>query len=167
MTLTIERVSHLVGAQVALIRDSLVKAGLLEVLVSPQEHLRIWNYGRPGEQLPCWTVGLHRPSQTCFLYSEHGFGPKSPWGMGIVGDGHFGMDSSWYPNLRDCYLESFAPTDLPIWQVVAYPWSTEAQVLHRDLEYDEANRIRDAIAVPSDPRRLTVLARPDGPGDTT
>jgi hypothetical protein len=92
------------------------------LLVEPKPILRNWDYGKPGEQFPCWILLAHPASNTAIAYCESGFGPQNPWGLLWFG-GHepkhepMGMDSAWYPTFLDAYFESFAAAEVPIWRV--------------------------------------------------
>ena len=57
----------------------------------------IWEYGKPGEQYPCWTVLKHDGSETGICYCDFGFGWRSHWGLVWLGDeqkGSMGMDTA-------------------------------------------------------------------------
>jgi hypothetical protein len=81
--------------------------------------LRGWDYGKPGEEFPCWLVLEHAASNTGIAYCEHGFGPSMPWGLLFLSGQHMsmGMDSGWYERFLEAYFESQIAPELPIWQV--------------------------------------------------
>jgi hypothetical protein len=79
--------------------------------------MRDWDYGKPGQQYPCWTVLAHKASDTAIVYCEQGFGPESPWGLVSLAGTEIGMDCSWFPSFAEAYFDSFAAADLPIWRV--------------------------------------------------
>jgi hypothetical protein len=102
--------------------DARVAAQIRSLLVEPKAVLRNWDYGKPGEQYPCWAVLSDGDSKTGIVYCESGFGPRNPWGLVWLGsdeDEHMsmGMDSGWFPAFLDAYFDSFAATQLPIWRV--------------------------------------------------
>jgi hypothetical protein len=158
---------RLVQEQLASIRDPIVREGLSRVLVRPEQHLRNWDYGWPGERLACWTIAVHEPTLTSLVYSAHGFGPKAPWGLVHTNDLWFGMDSGWFMTLRDCFLDSWAAGDLPIWQVVRNPHSANAEILHTDLNSDQAFKLQDVLRRTAKGAIFAVLARPDDATSTS
>ena len=79
--LTTNRVSELVSEELKRITDSALLAGIRELLVSRYPVERGWDYGRPGEKFPCWTILEHPPSNTGIAYYEQGFGPTHSWGV--------------------------------------------------------------------------------------
>lgn len=147
MTISADDVTALVDTQLALISDTTVVAGLRGYLVSPSRHLRSWDYGKPGELYPCWTVAQDPPTDTGIVYSEHGFGPEHPWGLVFLSKLWFGMDCGWFKRLSDAYIDSFAAADLPIWNVVEKSQGQPDATHYRDLSSDEAFRRRDELAV--------------------
>jgi hypothetical protein len=80
--------------------DARVLAHIRELLAEPEVVFRAWDYGKPGEKYPCWTVLKHAPSETGIAYCEYGFGPRCPWGLvwleASEKRGSIGMDSGWY-----------------------------------------------------------------------
>jgi hypothetical protein len=101
--------------------DARVIEHMRDLLIEPEVVFRAWDYGKPGEQYPCWTVLRHAALKTGIAYCEYGFGPRCPWGLvGLDEDeqrSSIGMDSGWYTSLLDAYFESLAATELPIWRV--------------------------------------------------
>src|SRR5688572_12671488 len=98
----------LVGEETDLIRDPAVRAGLSQILVSPTLRPLAWDYGRVGETYPAWMVAEHPASGSGIAWCGHGFGPKTPWGLVSLTNDSMGMDSGWFPTLRDAYLDSMA-----------------------------------------------------------
>jgi hypothetical protein len=161
MTPSVNDVSALVAEQLNAIRDPLVREGLSRLVVTPERHMLGWDYGEPGEQYPCWTVAVHPTFDTWLVYSEQGFGPQLPWGMVSSSRLRSGMDSSWYPNLRDCFLESWMSAELPIWQVVQRGEGDEALLLRANMTFDDAYDICDALRESGDGAKYDVLPRGD------
>jgi len=111
----------MIESELARLSDSRVISFVKSLLVEPEITLRRWNYGREGEKYPCWSILRHPASNTGIAYCEHGFGPRSPWGLVFLeGDEAYtsiGMDCSWYTTFLQAFFESQAATDLPIWRV--------------------------------------------------
>jgi hypothetical protein len=108
----------MIDTELTQLTDSRVIAHIRALLVEPEVVDRQWDYGREGEQYPCWTVLKHQQSNTGIAYCEHGFGPRSPWGLVFLeGLTSIGMDSGWFTSFVQAYFESSAATDLPIWRV--------------------------------------------------
>jgi hypothetical protein len=102
--------------------DARVKAHIRGLLVEPRAVLRNWDYGKPGEQHPCWAILNDSNSNTGIAYCETGFGPRAPWGLVWLEHSEdkpmsMGMDSGWFSTFLDAYFESPAATELPIWRV--------------------------------------------------
>lgn len=102
--------------------DARVKGHIRRLLVDPRPVLRNWDYGKPGEQYPCWAVLNDSGSNTGIAYCESGFGPRSPWGLVWLGNDDakhlsMGMDAGWFSTFLEAYFDSFAATELPIWRV--------------------------------------------------
>ncbi len=161
MTRSVDEVRDMVLEQLGSIRDSVVREGLARILVEPRQHLRTWDYDPQGQQFPCWTVAVHSSSDTSIVYSDHGFGPRSPWGLVSTKDLFFGMDSGWFATLQDCFVESFAACELSIWQVVGHARSAREETLHRDVPMDAAFQLRDALAEQNPETKYHVLPRAD------
>lgn len=109
----------LIEDELTTLSDARVVAHVMEMLVEPRAVLRSWDYGARGQQYPCWIVLDDPPrSFSVITFCEFGFGPKCPWGLISSGDMHMGMDSGWFPSFLDAYFESWAATELPIWQIM-------------------------------------------------
>lgn len=121
MVIDAHELNAMVDDEVAQLSDSCVVAHIRALLVEPTVTMRRWDYGREDERYPCWTVLRHSASNTGIAYCEHGFGPRSPWGLvfleGDEGRTSMGMDCSWYTTFLQAFIESQASTDLPIWRV--------------------------------------------------
>lgn len=84
-----------------------VVAAIQKHRVTPRVEMRDWDY-KENTQYPCWIVAVHPESQTAIAYSEHGFGPDSPWGL-LNEPSEFnemGTDSSWFHRLEDAIRQS-------------------------------------------------------------
>ncbi len=97
-------------AELSRIVDAAVLSAMKPLIVVPRREMREWDYGKPGQQFPCWIVLDHLPTNTCIAYCEFGFGPSSPWGLLFIGGEYLsiGMDSGWYSNLEDAFRGSMA-----------------------------------------------------------
>lgn len=114
----------MIASELEHVLDARVGAHVHKLLVEPRIVFREWDYGRPGEQYPCWTVlDDIGHSDTSIAYCEFGFGPRRPWGLVSSADdgngaaGSIGMDSSWLSTFLEAFFESPAATALPIWRV--------------------------------------------------
>jgi hypothetical protein len=116
-----ETLKSLIERELESLSDARVLAHIRGLLIEPEVVLREWDYGKPGEKYPCWTVLEHPPSETGIAYCEYGFGPRCPWGLVSLEEseevGSIGMDSGWFTSLLNAYFESFASAELPIWRV--------------------------------------------------
>jgi hypothetical protein len=114
MAVTAEEVSTLVEAQLMQVTEARAAALIRSLLVTPRCEQRVWDYGEPGTRYPCWIVLEHTPSGTGVAYSEHGFGPKYPWGLLFISrEQTMGMDSAWYDSLENAVRDSMAWPDVP------------------------------------------------------
>jgi hypothetical protein len=99
------------------ISDARVIAHIKAILIDPKPISLGWDYGSLGQEFPGWKVlDDEEHSGAAIAYCEFGFGPRSPWGL-IGPELNMGMDSGWFPNFIDAFLESFASIALPIWRV--------------------------------------------------
>jgi len=142
---TVEEITELVERELAMILDVTVVENLRARISVPQRHLRNWDYGSEGEQFPCWTVVADSATDTAIVYSEHGFGPRSPWGLVSLSAPWFGMDSGWFLRLEDAFVDSFMGADLPIWNVIERSNEGTSRVATSSVVLDDAFRIRDAL----------------------
>jgi hypothetical protein len=122
MSVDADSLKGLIERELELVSDARVVAHIRGLPVEPKVVMRDWNYGKPGEQYPCWSVLAHTASNTGISYCEYGFGPRCPWGLVWLGSEHpkhlsIGMDSGWFSRFMDAYFNSFASTDLVIWRV--------------------------------------------------
>jgi len=159
MTTSITDIKILVQDQIKLIQDTIVKSGLEKILVEPSLHLRDWDYSSKGEQFECWTIAIDESTDTSIIYSEFGHGPKNPWGLVFTSKLWFGMDSGWFDNLEDCFLESHFAENLPIWCIEKEIESGIREIIEKDLTSDNAFMIRDDLAKMDKKTRYHVVPR--------
>src|SRR5262245_35461620 len=76
MAIDADTLKALVERELQQLSDS-VRSQIRGLLVEPKAVLRNWDYGKPGEQFPCWLVLAHQNSNTAIAYCESGFGPQS------------------------------------------------------------------------------------------
>jgi hypothetical protein len=130
----------MVDGELAQLSDGRVVAHVRALLVEPTVAMRHWDYGREDERYPCWTVLRHSASNTGIAYCEHGFGPRSPWGLVFLeaeGRPSIGMDCSWFTTFLHAFFESAAATDLPIWRVFKTEGTAgEGQAITDEGEWD-------------------------------
>jgi hypothetical protein len=81
MSIDAQKQTALVDGELAELSDSRVVAHIQALRGEPAITMRRWDYGREEERYPCWTVLCHSSSNTGIAYCEHGFGPRSPWGL--------------------------------------------------------------------------------------
>ena len=128
MSIDPEKLMAMVDAELAQISDSRVIAHIQALRDEPTITMRRWDYGLKDERYPCWTVLRHPGSNTGIAYCEHGFGPRSQWGLVFIGGDEehssIGMDCAWYTTFLQAFFESGAATDLPIWRVFKTEGST-------------------------------------------
>jgi hypothetical protein len=141
MSIDAQKLTAMVDAELAQLSVSRVVAYIQALRDEPTVAMRRWDYGRAREQYPCWTVLRHSASNTGIAYCEHGFGPRSPWGLvfleGDEGRTSIGMDCSWYTTFLQAFFESQAATDLPIWRVFKTEGTTgEMQAISGEGEWD-------------------------------
>ena len=137
---TIREIEKIVQSELFTISLPEIVAAIKPLLVTPTMHLRNWDYGQPGEAYHCWTVLEHPESDTAIVYSDDGFGPTCPWGLvGLsASDKWFGMDSGWFRTLEDAFCDSFAVSDLPIWNLVRHDPDGSHSVVETTLSLDNA-----------------------------
>lgn len=122
MAINADTLKNLVERELQHLSAVRVLSHIRGLLVQPNAVLYHWDYGAPGEQFPCWIVLADTKSNTAIAYCEHGFGPRTPWGLLCLtnddgGHSSMGMDSGWFSYFLDAYFESSTATDLPIWRV--------------------------------------------------
>src|SRR5688572_28192370 len=96
---------EVVAAELSRIADPNLVTEIRSLLVEPRCEIREWDYcGAPwndGENgYPRWIIA-RRDNHVVFAYCEHGFGPRSPWGiLSANPSGTMGPDYCWYPTLE-------------------------------------------------------------------
>ena len=138
MDTTVLQIKEIVHGQMMQIHDSLVKSELEKLMIEPNLHLRKWDYGSNGEVFNCWTIAVDESTDTSIIYCEYGFGPQCPWGLVSSSELYFGMDSGWFTSLVDCFLDSWAASELPIWFVERRLPSAKIEIVAQNLTSDEA-----------------------------
>ena len=152
-------IRELLQDQILLIQDPIVKDGLEKIMVEPSKHLREWDYSDHGEMFECWTIAIDESSDTSIIYSEFGHGPKNPWGLVFTSRLWYGMDSGWFNNLEECFLDSFVAANLPIWCVEKEIESGTRKVIEQNLTSDNAFKIRDNLSKEDAIGRYHVVSR--------
>jgi hypothetical protein len=143
MVETPAQVQALLEQELELLHDAVVREALARRLIVPEYHLRAWDYGAVDEQYPCWTIAKDASSDSALVFSEHGHGPHSPWGLVSTSHLWFGMDSGWFLRLEDAFVDSAMSSDLPIWNIVA----PDGTIVQSSLRFDEAFELRDRLDV--------------------
>src|SRR5437588_190251 len=118
MIQTADEMLALVKVEMSKIADPLVHSTLQTLLVSPVSHQREWFYGKPGETIQCWSVAADPQSDTGIVYSDFGFGPRSPWGLVFLSKLEIADDSGWFGSLERAFYDSHAAGDLRIWTLI-------------------------------------------------
>ena len=147
-------ISALLEIEISKVSDARVLNHISEMVVEPEQIVRQWDYGVPGESYPCWSVLKSKQSATGIAYFEYGFGPTSPWGLvNLPGspDESMGMDSGWFPKLLYAYFDSLA-SELAIWRVfkedvTGYPGIPITEEADWESAWDQAYRYRAADPV--------------------
>lgn len=135
-------IRELVAAQLAAIDDETVREGLRACLVDPELHVREWDYGTAGQVFDCWYVAKDPDTAMALAYSEHGFGPRNPWGIVGTSDRAFGMDSGWFRRLEDAFVDALGD-ELPIWDLVVREADGADRVLAAARTLREAYALRE------------------------
>jgi len=155
MPIDAQKLTNLIDNELAQLTDSRVVAHILALRCEPTVTLRRWNYGRDDERYPCWTVLRHAASNTGIAYCEHGFGPRSPWGLVFLeGDDaltSIGGDDAWYTTFLQVYFVIGPARDLPIWRVFKTERTTgEKRAISSEADWD-ATRAKVMALRESDP----------------
>ena len=143
MKRTTEEIKAMINAEMKSIKDPLVYQALQSLLVFPTAHLRTWEWDSLQKEYQCWTVMEDKDSDTGIVYSDFGFGPKNPWGLVLLSELNFGMDTGWFSNLEDTFCDSFASSSLPIWNVVKTNSDNTIETIAVSLLLDDAFEKRD------------------------
>ncbi|MFD2562866.1 hypothetical protein [Aquimarina rubra] len=145
MKRTAENIKQLVQQELLMITNPTVKNELVSLLVpKPIAHTRDWDYGVADDTYECWTIAMDEKTDTSIVYSDFGFGPKTPWGLVPTNKLWIGADSGWFGNLMQCYLDSFSAGELPIW-VVEKEVGAIRTVLTQNTKMDIAFNQRDTL----------------------
>lgn len=137
MAINAQILKSLIQSELSQVSDQRILARIRELLVEPEIVLRNWDYGKPGQKYPCWTVLKDDTSETGTCYCEFGFGPRCRWGLVWLDDEHMSMDCDWFPSFLDAFFDSFASTDLPIWRVFKKDSSGVRQAITDESSWDE------------------------------
>lgn len=71
-----------------------------------------WNAANTPSVCPCWTVLTDTHTRVAIVFSELGFGPRSPWGLIPMDEEQpsMGPDSAWFPTFHQAAADVL---DLP------------------------------------------------------
>jgi hypothetical protein len=112
-----------------------------ELAVEPEVGKLKWDYG--NEIFECFIVFKDIHTDTGIVYSEFGFGPKNPWGLVFLSQMRSGMDSGWFNNLFDCFMDTPSAGDLPIWILSKTNGDGDMTVIEKGMTIDQAFSMRD------------------------
>ena len=152
----IDDIKVLVQDQIRQIVDPLVNSALKKIVVEPTLHLREWDYSPNHEKLECWTIAVDETTDSSIVYSKFGFGPKNPWGLVSNSNSFFGMDSGWFDNLKECFLNSFMAGDLPIWVVEKKTILNNREVIGKNLTTAQAFEMINSLTKNNDEYHISV-----------
>ncbi len=105
-------IQRLVEREIERFREVGTAAEIRTFLIEPRIEMRTWEWQRPHRQYPVWVIAEGRKYDYNILFSDYGFGPAMPWGLGFISHSEFGADYCWYPNLEQTYKESRLPEEL-------------------------------------------------------
>jgi hypothetical protein len=151
-------IKSLVKSEMERITNPIVKNALEDILVNPIQHMRKWDYGTKGEEFVCWTVAIDKNSDTALVYSDYGFGPESPWGLVFQSYLYFGMDTGWFTNLKDSFLDSTMSSELLIWNVEKKINAFSKELIAANLTLKESFALRDKMTLGDSAFVYTVTA---------
>ena len=143
-----EEVVSLVRNEIETIVDPVVREALSSRVLEPRSYPRDWDYGAPGERYPCWTIVEDATSDTAIVYSVHGHGPGSPWGLVSISNLWFGMDAGWHLRLEDAFVESHIGSALRIWDLVSPNGTVVLSSSTLDEVFAERAKIDAGLAKP-------------------
>jgi hypothetical protein len=112
-----------------------------ELEVEPEIGKLQWDYG--NEVFECFIVFKDIHTDTGIVYSEFGFGPKNPWGLVFLSKMHSGMDSGWFSSLFECFMDTMAAGDLPIWILSKAGSGGDMTVIEKGITIDQAFSMRE------------------------
>ena len=114
-----------------------------ELEVEPEADRLKWDYGR--ETFDCFIVLKDIQTNTGIVYSEFGFGPQNPWGLVFLSKMQSGMDSGWFNNLFDCFMDTPAAGDLPIWILSKTGSDGDMTIIEEGVTLHQAFSLRDKL----------------------
>ena len=152
-------ITALVQLELKKINDPLVQSTILSLLISPSLHQRTWEWDRNENKFPCWTTIQDNRTDTSIVYCEHGFGPKTPWGLVFISKDFFGGDFSWFRTMEQAFCDSFAASDLEIWNVVLTTEVGTKIIQEQNLNLDDAFALRDRLLTSPSDRSYSVKQR--------
>jgi hypothetical protein len=123
MSVSLERISHLVASELA--RDDVPdqRARLQRFLDTPTMIELTWQYGEPSDLFDAWLVGRSPDGRVGLVYCAQGVGSDAfPWGAVFLDEKDMGMDSEWHSGLADAAIH-FGLIDAPPGYVVPGPRS--------------------------------------------
>lgn len=136
MALTADAVAQLVAGEMRRMTDVRVLEHVRALLIEPAMTHLDWDYGPLGQQYPCWILLRPYSDGMSIFYSDHGFGPRCPWGLAWT-SGSMGQDSGWFPRFWDAYFDSYFATELPIWRVTK-DVGAQAKFFSEEMDWDAA-----------------------------
>jgi hypothetical protein len=99
-------IQTLVERELTSIVDPSVQSGLRSFLISPRQEDRDWCWHKPVRAYSVWVIAESRRYDYCIMYSDYGFGPENPWGLGFTSHKDFDADYCWFGSLEDAYRDS-------------------------------------------------------------
>ncbi|MCE0522235.1 MAG: hypothetical protein LV480_04925 [Methylacidiphilales bacterium] len=102
---TSEEIHNLVEKQIEKMEASII-TGLRSFLIQPRLESRDWGWSQPIQTFPVWIIAESQQYDYCLLYSDYGFGPVNPWGLGFSSYKGFDADYCWYGSLEAAYRDS-------------------------------------------------------------
>ena len=67
-------VRSLIEQELEYLSEARILDHIRELIVGPEVVFRTWDYGKPGEKYPCWTVLIHAASKTELRTANMGSG---------------------------------------------------------------------------------------------
>jgi hypothetical protein len=111
-----------VEAELSEVSDEAVVERIRQGLCEPEVVSRRYNFSTPPREYPCWIVWKSLRRNKGVAFTEHGFGPRRPWGEIYTQETeahHRSMlsDDEWHYRFLEVWLDMEPPLDLPIWRV--------------------------------------------------
>jgi hypothetical protein len=154
----IESIGALIKSEMEKINNPIVKNAIKKIFVNPIRHLRKWDYGSGDESFVCWTIAIDKNSDTAIVYSDYGFGPETPWGLVSESGIYFGMDTGWFKDLKECFLDSKMANELPIWKVEKQINTSHRELICENMTLKKAFEKRDEVTLLTPDFKYIVLA---------